>query len=451
MLSAACAALSSAALGAGEADRLGRDLTPVGAERAGNKDGSIPEWAGTTNAPAPGWAHGKVRGDFWTHKGEKPIFSINASNADKYAERLSPGQLALLKTLPDYRMDVFPTRRECSYPDFVLNNTKTNASKAKIAADGWSLAEAALPGVPFPAPSSGIEVVWNFLMRYQGAGVRWPDGRSFVSPRPGSKDGILYAWDQTLHLPWGRKGVTSPTQNGGLQSGFYYAFRLPASLEGQVLAQRFYFAKDSEAFYYFPGQRRVRRLPSYAYDAPLLGFENQFPSDAIFMFFGNPDRFDWKIVGKKEMYVQYNAFELMNFKRSTDALGPQYISNEVRRYELHRVWVVEGTVKGNVRHTTPKKTLYFDEDTWLALAAEDYDAQGKLWRAKEAAVVPAWEIGACSSSMLYAHYDLASKRYTSDAILFGADQDMQWFSESSDRRLKDDFYTPENLRAVSER
>ena len=33
-----------AAVSEQEAARLGKELTPVGAERAGNKDGSIPEW-----------------------------------------------------------------------------------------------------------------------------------------------------------------------------------------------------------------------------------------------------------------------------------------------------------------------------------------------------------------------------------------------------------------------
>lgn len=448
----ACAGLPWAASAAADAQQLGKELTPVGAEPGGNKEGSIPAWSGATAAPTAGWSYGKVRGDYWAHKGEKPLFSIDASNVEKYAARLSPGQMELVKTLPGYRMDVYPSRRECSYPDFVLANTKANVAKAKIAADGWALGDAVLPGVPFPIPSSGIEAIWNFLTRYQGSGVTWPDGRSYVSPRPGAADGILYAWDQTLYHPWGKKGSFSPAANGGLHSGFYYAYRQPPALEGQVLAQRYYFDKDSESFYYFPGQRRVRRLPSYAYDAPLIGFENQFPSDAVFMFFGNPDRFDWKIVGKKELYVQYNAMELMNFKRGTDALGPRYVSNDVRRYELHRVWQIEGTLKSGVRHTTPKKTLYLDEDTWLAVAGEEYDAQGKLWRAREAAVVPAWEIGACSSSTLYAHYDFNSHRYTADAIVFGADKDTFWSAEpGGDARLRDVFYTPENLRSISER
>lgn len=450
LLFAALAPLAAHA--AGDAERLGKELTPVGAERAANKDGSIPAWSGATDTPQPGWSYGKVRGDYAFTKGEKPLFSINAGNAERYAERLSPGQQALLKTFNGYRMDVYPSKRSCSYPEHVLANTKANVSKAKIGPDGWSLAEAALPGVPFPVPGSGIEVLWNFLTRYQGLGVYWPAGRSYVSPRAGSGDGILFEYEQVQYNPWGRKGVHSPAESGGLQTGFYYAYRLPSSLQGQALAQRFYFSKDVESFYYFPGQRRVRRLPTYAYDAPLIGFENQFPSDAVFLFFGNPDRFDWKIVGKKEMYVQYNNFEAMNFKRGVDTLGPQYIANDARRYELHRVWVVEGTVKSGARHTSPRKTIYFDEDTWLAVAAEDYDAQGKLWRAKEAPVVPAWEIGACSSSVTYAHYDFASGRYLADTVSFGASQDIRWFPDgATEPRLKDDFYTPENLRAISER
>ena len=36
------------------AERLGKDLTPVGAIKAGNKDGSIPAWDGGLTKPVAG-------------------------------------------------------------------------------------------------------------------------------------------------------------------------------------------------------------------------------------------------------------------------------------------------------------------------------------------------------------------------------------------------------------
>ena len=124
---------------------LGGGSDPSGAERAGSKDRD-PAWEGK-EAPVPGWAYGKVRGDYWKHKGEKPLFSIDASNVDKYKDKLSPGQVQLVKQTKGYRMDVYPSHRNADFPDFIQANTKKNAAgNAKLSADGAYLKEADSPG-----------------------------------------------------------------------------------------------------------------------------------------------------------------------------------------------------------------------------------------------------------------------------------------------------------------
>ncbi|MGS0626220.1 DUF1329 domain-containing protein, partial [Ralstonia sp. VS2407] len=84
--------------------------------------------------------------------------------------------------------------------------------------------------------------------------------------------------------------------------------------------------------------------------------------------------YDWKLVGKKEMYVPYNDFGAYDFRKSKkEAFGNDMPNKSMHRYELHRVWVVEGTVKQGVRHSAPKRTFYLDEDTWSLVVADDYD------------------------------------------------------------------------------
>jgi len=280
------------------ADMLSSDLTSAGAEKAANKDGTIPA-IGNASTPQSGWTFGKNRQDFWAYKGEKPLFSIDASNVDKYADKLSPAQIQMIKQTKGYRMDIYPTHRNCSEPEFVQANTKANLTRGKIGSDGWSLEDAALPGIPFPIPKKGIEVLWNFLVGYQGVGVELKNGFTYISPRPGSKEPITAGWEQVNYWPWGKKGSASPSSLDGYRGGFYYAYHTPAAFAGQGTVQNNYFKREMEAFYYFTGQRRVRRLPAYAYDAPVIGFENQYPIDATNLFYGNPDRFDWKLIGKK--------------------------------------------------------------------------------------------------------------------------------------------------------
>jgi len=444
VMMAAVTAIASAAWSA--------DLTWLGAERGGNKDGTIPAWEGKPDVPLSGWSYGKFRGDYWKHKDEKPMFSIDASNVDKYKDKLSPGQVQLIKQTKGYRMDVYKSHRNADLPDFIQSNTKKNIGHAKLNADGSYLKEAYLPAVPFPNPKSGAEAIWNYMLRYQGVGLEYPAGTyTILSPRAGSNEWIEAKGPQHTYFPWGKKGTTTPAQVGDVLYSIYFQYQSPPALAGQGLVQTWYFAKDNEAFYYFPGQRRVRRLPSAAYDTPQIGFENQYTFDQPYLLNGSIDRHDWKLVGKKEMYIPYNSFGMFNFKQKLhDVAMEKYLKNESRRYELHRVWVVEGTVKKGMRHTEPKKVFYIDEDSWLAVAGDGYDARGALWKVRESYPIPAWELGGTFVTQPFVQYDLTNGRYIFDQGV-NTGKDIRWLAETSDPRFSSGYFTGENLRSVSER
>ncbi|MBW7861051.1 MAG: outer membrane lipoprotein-sorting protein [Rhodocyclaceae bacterium] len=453
MSALACALLAAtagSATAAGDPARLGQDLTPLGGEKSANKDGSIPAWQ-ADGALTPGWSYGKRRVDFFKYKDDKPLYTIDAGNADKYADKLSEGHLALLKTFKNYRMDVYPSRRHCSAPDFVIENTKKNVEDAKIGVDGWSLAEATVPGIPFPFPGSGIEVLWNAKMKYAGVGFTMPALWIMLSPRASGGDWIEAGSSQAYYYPWGKKGSHKLSSLPPVEYHTYFDYQSPTALAGQALVVSTYLNKSGDVFYYFPGQRRVRRMPSYSYDAPQVGFENQYTLDEPRVFNGTPDRFDWKLVGKREMLIGYNAFGMYDPDADRrKVVTPDGVDSSATRYELHRVWVVDATVKDGVRHVAPKRRFYFDEDSWSLMAAEDYDAQGKLWKVRESFVIPVAETGACDNPA-FVQYDLASGRVLFDQSSMGAGKDMTWATEPDDPKYRDGFYTPDNLRAISER
>lgn len=434
-----------------DAEKLGKDLTPSGGEKAGNKEGTIPEWGGQQE-PNSGWSYGKKRLDFYKYKDDKALFSIDASNVDKYADKLSPGQVAVIKQVKDYKMDVYPTRRDCGVPEFVASNTKKNVGTASVGADGWSLKEAVLPGYPFPIPSNGTEAMWNSKMRYRGVGVEWASLTTAVSPRKGTAEWIKAVSEQTLFMPWGISGSNSLSTLPQVEFYTYFAYKSPAALAGQALSIGTFLDKpNNETFYYFPGQRRVRRMPSYAYDSPQIGFENQYAIDEPFVFNGTIDRFNWKLVGKKEMYIPYNAFGANDFKaKFEDVAQANSINPSSRRYELHRVWVVEATVKAGTRHTSPKRTFYLDEDSWNLVMADDYDAQGKLWKVREGFPLPVYETGSCDVTA-FVQYNLTEGRYVFDMHGVGGGKDQKWVTEPKGAKYKSQFYSSDNLRAISER
>lgn len=448
----ACAfALSCASALATDSARLGGELSSSGADKSAGAGGVIPAWA-PAEPQGPGWAAGKLRSDFWKHRADKPLYSIDAASADKHADKLSPGQLALLKELPGYRMDVYPARRSCGVPDFVAENTKKNVGLAKLDSTGFALQEAHVPGFPFPVPSSGVEAMWNMKMRYRGLGIEFNGAQTAVSPRRGAGDWIRAQFDQSVYMAWGAKGSALFSKIGAQELTAYFTYTAPAALAGQAAVVNVLAGQAQETFYYFPGQRRVRRMPAYAYDAPQIGFDNQYTMDEPAVFSGPLDRFDWKLVGKKEMLVPYNAFGVYDFrKRFEDAVSADFIQPAQRRYELHRVWVVEATVRPGVRHLAPKRLFYLDEDSWNPLMAVDFDAQGKVWKVREGFSIPVYKTGTCDVAAFVQH-NLADKRFVLDFAPLGTGKDVRWItSADGEPRMKPGFYTADNLRSISER
>ncbi len=443
VISAVCLLLT----GAATAD----DLTPVGAEHAASSDGLVPAFLGRQATPS-GWEYGKPRGDFWKHRNEKPLYSVDAANVDKHANLLSPGQIQLIKQQKGYRMDVYPSHRECQVPDYVEQNSRANVSAAKLDPTGEKVQVATFPGVPFPRPKNGAEAMLNYETRYRGEGIEWKQDVTSISPRPGSSDWIDAVAPQHAFYPWGKAGKTTPQDVDDISTAVFFKVESPPALAGQAFVQRQFFSKASETFYYFPGQRRVRRMPAYTHDAPLIGFENQYLVDEANMFNGALDRFNWKLVGKKEMIVPYNAFGMYAFNEKLHDVAMQNgLAADHRRYEVHRVWVVEATVKPTARHAASKKVFYLDEDSWLALVGDDYDAQGKLWKVRESYPIPVWELGGTCDNEPFVQYDLNSGRYVFDGSSVGQGKDTRWYQQVNDPRFKVDFFTAETLRAVSER
>lgn len=444
-------AISSVQAAEKEAARLGTTLTPTGGEAAASADGVIPAWTPPGQQDV-GWSYGQVRGQHWKYKDDKPLYSIDAHNVEQYASKLSPGQLELFKKIPDYRMDVYPTRRSCGVPDFVAENTKKNVGFATLDGAGLALQEAHVPGVPFPMPTTGVEAMVNMKMRYRGVGVDIPESIAGISPRKGGGDWLRISNDLSFFTPWGKKGSALFSSVGRIETATYFSFLEPAALAGQAAVQIAMAGEQASTFYYFPGQRRVRRMPAYSYDAPQIGMDNQYTVDEANIFFGPLDRFDWKLIGKQELLVPYNAFGAYDTSaKFTDVAQDGSIAPESRRYELHRVWVVEANVLQGMRHQAPKRLFYIDEDSWNPLMAVDYDKQGQIWKVREGFPIPVYETGACDTQALV-QYNLADGRYLFDLGTIGASKDIHWLTESEGNpRHRRDFYTSDNLRAISER
>lgn len=393
---AAAAILCGQAMAAATPDeiqKLGNTITPVGAEKAGNKDGTIPEWDGgickppANYKPTLGAAGGAPYAD--PYPNDKPKVRITNANLAEYADKIDEATKELFKRYPAFAMDVYPTRRSACLPNWVYENTAKRINKAKLEAGGVGISGAHAQ-IPFPFPKNGYEVMWNGLLRYE-----LPHSRIVIDAGLANSSGVITRtstqvvdnqnlyWDNTI------QSVPEDKPYWALAAKTVY----PTAQAGVIqLRHQFLRAdvKGSQAWSYIPGQRRVRLAPEFNYDTVATTSGGILLYDEINGFDGRMDKFDFKLVGKKEMLIPYNDYKFENASLE-DTMGKNFANPDLLRWELHRVWVVEATLKQGERHVQKKKVFYLDEDSWLISIYYSLDQAGKPYHLMHLASMQEYE------------------------------------------------------------
>jgi hypothetical protein len=392
--------VASARVPASQADKLGQSLTPVGAEQAGNQAGTIPPWTGGLKLPPAGYRTGGFHVDPFAQ--DPVLFTITRANWKEYDQALTEGQRALFEKYPMFKMPVYPTRRSAALPSRLYAPIRRNAEQAELVGEK---VQGAIAGVPFPIPANGAEVIWNHKLRYRGVSVRrWANQAAPTATGAFTVFRIREALYSSFYRPGGA---------GATHDLLYYRQQVvaPPQQAGEVAMIHDSLKDVRQAWLYNPGQRRVRRAPNLAYDNPGTASDGLVTNDMMDMFNGEMDRFDWKLVGKREVFVPYNAYKADAPTVNPDALLlPGHLKPDLLRYERHRVWVVEARLKAGYRHIVPKRVFYVDEDSWSILAIDHFDASDRLWRYSEAHPINYYELPVLAST-LEVHHDLKSGRY----------------------------------------
>ncbi|MCB4366871.1 DUF1329 domain-containing protein [Hydrogenophaga taeniospiralis] len=395
-----------AAVTAEEAAKLKSTLTPVGAEKVGNKAGTIPAWDGGLSKAPAAYRNGDVRPDPFA--ADKPLLSISAKNMAEHADKLTDGVQALMKKHPDFRIDVYPTRRSAAMPQFVYDNTFQNATRAKTVDAGHGV-EGAYGGIPFPIPKDGYEAIWNHRLAWRGGNYTMPV-RVWVVTADGKRN-MASGGVQTINQAFYDKAGSVDKFDGFYSFGKFVA-NAPGSKAGEaILAHEGINASAPRGLWqYLVGQRRVRKAPSVAYDTPDSVTSGIGLFDEAFNLFGPIDKHDLKLVGKKEIYIPYNNNRAAAAKVD-DLVTPGTLNPAQVRWELHRVWEVEATLAAGKRHVVPKRKYYIDEDSWQIVLFDGWDAKGQLWRTNYSLMLTAPDIPAVTSFVLWGGYDMQTGAY----------------------------------------
>ena len=424
--------------------RLGNELTPMGSPRAGNAAGTIPAWDG--GLTREDWPAGYSPGDRHPNPfpDDRPQFVITGENYQEYADQLSVGQIATFERYPEtYFMRVYPSRRSASFPERTYEMSIANASTAELVANGEGIEDAA-EGFPFPIPQNAYQLMWNHKLKYKGiGGTRY---NNQVAPTTSGAYQLVKLREEILGLYY-KEGMTIEDTNNILLY-FFQEVESPARLAGNILLVHEtlnQIAQPRQAWIYNPGQRRVRRAPNVAYDNPGTASDGLRTNDMTDMFNGAMDRFDWEVVGKKEMYVPYNSYDAHTADVTTDDLVMAgHLNPEYMRYELHRVWIIDARLKEGTRHINSRRTYYLDEDSYQILLTDHYDQRGELWRASEAHSINYYDVPTFWTT-LETHMDLLSGRYVAVGL------DNQDPVNTFNVELSPSNYTPQALRTRGRR
>jgi hypothetical protein len=393
------------AVTAEEAAKLKSSLTPFGAEKAGNKDGTIPAWTGGHTQVPAGYKGGQPRPDFFA--GDKPQFAITSKNVDQHAGKLTETTKAMLKKYPNYRLDIYQTRRTAAAPQWVYDNTYKNATQAKTVNGGYDIV-GAFGGVPFPIPKDGYEVIWNHRLGWAGETTDVPYSSWVVTGQ--GKRVMAQKSDMWISSPYYHKEGNPQSFDGN----YLYMKSIttePSSKAGEGLLSAENLVSDKNgAWQYLVGQRRVRRAPSINYDTPNFISSGIGFFDETFGLGGKVDRHEFKLIGKKEIYVPYNNNRAA-LAKPEQLLSPNFLNPDLVRWELHRVWVVEASLREGKRHMVPKRTYYIDEDTWKILLSDGWDGNGQLWRGQFALTYLAPDVPALMANVNWGGYNVQTGEY----------------------------------------
>lgn len=368
---------------------------------------------------------------------------------DQYADKLSEGQKGLLKKFPDtYKLHIYQTRRTQSAPQWVYDNTFKNATRAEITEDGLGVTNT-FGGIIFPIPKRAEEVMWSFLSRWKGSHLTYnfdnivvpPKGKPFI----GSAS-LVNEKNPLYDMELGIEGYNA--QKTPMVFKVINQYIGPPRKKGEIILARDPLNQAEtgrQAWQYLPGQRRVRRAPNLAFDTPNAGTQGILTYDDVFMYNGSFERYDWELVGKKEMYIPYNCYMQEQKLPLNEVYTPNHPNPDLWRWELHRVWVVESKLKAGKRHVYARRTFYIDEDSWTMPMRDVYDAQGSLWRTSWAALKNAYELpGVMQMPNIYMDF------YTPEYIVNFSMQNYEHLIDF-ENKPKDKHWTPENVRRLDKR
>jgi hypothetical protein len=354
--------------------------------------------------------------------------------------------MAIIGKFPNsFKIPVYPSHREVRYSDLVHESTKKNALNTELV-NGVGVKNAHL-GSPFPIPKNGAETIWNHIVYTRPWSSEAVYMQAAVYP---TGDVAFNKYRDILRAPYTDPSLSvEEFAKKDIQAYFLKYTLEPVRQKGEIILVHEYLnqgVNPRAAWAYIPGTRRVRRAPTVGYDNP-SGAGGLRTDDERVGFNGAIDRYDWALLGKREVFIPYHNYKFENPKLTyKEIMQPKHPDPELFRFELHRVWVVEATLKPNARHVYAKRQFFLDEDSWMVHLADNYDGKDNLWRSQIINSTNAYDMpGICGRVEVL--FDLQASAYVIDKLYNEEEKSLVQLETP----YPDTYFTPGNLRKLGSR
>jgi hypothetical protein len=375
---------------------------------------------------------------------------INASNMTQYADNLSEGVMAMM-TKYGYSIKVYPTHRTACAPQWVYDNIAKNCVTAQLEAGGGRLGfNNAYGGTPFPIPdtsdplAAGAEIIWNHETRWQGEAIQYSSTGWVVS---GGSPILSNAVPNFWRYPYYDKNGSLATFKGFINQEFD-PLTGPPNLVGEEVIEWLHtdpYKYPDQIWELLNGQARVRRAPELNFDTPSSFADGLANYDEYYGFVDSLEKYDWKFLEKKEVYIPYNNNGL--FLPPVDQVFlPHFVNPDLVRWEKHRVWVVEATLHPGERNVLARRRFYVDEDRWAIALTDAWDADNALYHVQTTFNIVRPDL---PGTVLFGPvvYNLQKNQYVALAGPWNSKADPTLKFPSS---LPDSMFDPENMAASAQ-
>jgi Protein of unknown function (DUF1329) len=339
------------------------------------------QWQALLGGAAPSWT-GKVAPAI------QPGTVITSANYQSFADldkllpprlyaRLAPGAWDPIKEIHVGETDQF----------FPTHEYQAATKSGRYAPQGFTIKDWK-GGLPFPKPTTGDQVLLNYLYRY------WVDDLTFgfewhlVGPQNNLERTIK---GKMFGMRLNGRTLTDPkpsydAANAGVLEKLATLIESPKDVRGLALSRTRHvdMTQSDSIQYYLPALRRVRRLSGRDTQDPIAGTDITWDDYVAFYQQVDPTTTEVKLVGEGEIlhpssYTKPVKGGVGGYLHAVSDFDRSDMTVRFKKWQRRPVWIID-VISRDPSYIYSKRRIWIDKEVPNILHVETWDRKGNPWK-----------------------------------------------------------------------